>query len=275
MNIKELDPKRSLRAAYGASVRSSREERSWTQHDLAVRMGYGDAHISAVETGTKPPTLRFSRSADIAFGTGDKYERMYREMRNGVLLEGFPEYVEFEGRASEIRLFEVGIIPGLMQTPEYARVLAYSAVRRGEISPEHAEERVTVLMDRQARLTRRRPPMVFVVMDESCIRRTVGGREVMASQLDALVEFAERATTVLQVIPFESGERRSFDLPVNVLTLPDRSLFSYAESQYQGRLEREETAVARTLMTYHQLQAEALSQADTVALIAELRKGIT
>ncbi|MFH8555468.1 helix-turn-helix domain-containing protein [Streptomyces celluloflavus] len=276
MNRKELNPESSPQAAFGARLRRLREEHGWKQEDLAARMGYSSTHISAVETGRKMPTLRFSRSADLAFGTSgtaDTFEREWREIRHGSLLEGFPEYVGYEGRAVEIRLYEIGIIPGLLQTPEYARVLADSAVRRGAITPEQAAERVSFLAERQAALERPRPPMVFLVMDESCIRRPVGGREVMDAQLDRLVEFAARPTTVLQTAPFDIGERRTFDLPVNLLTLPDRSVISYAESQAQGHLDREATSVLPMLTAYHQLQAEALSQAASVAMISQLRKG--
>ncbi|MFE7608637.1 helix-turn-helix domain-containing protein [Streptomyces celluloflavus] len=276
MNRKELNPESSPQAAFGARLRRSREEHGWKQEDLAARMGYSSTHISAVETGRKMPTLRFSRSADLAFGTSgtaDTFEREWREIRHGSLLEGFPEYVGYEGRAVEIRLYEIGIIPGLLQTPEYAKVLADSAVRRGAITPEQAADRVSFLAERQAALERPRPPMVFLVMDESCIRRPVGGREVMDAQLDRLVEFAARPTTVLQTAPFDIGERRTFDLPVNLLTLPDRSVISYAESQAQGHLDREATSVLPMLTAYHQLQAEALSQAASVAMISQLRKG--
>ncbi|MCX2969841.1 MULTISPECIES: helix-turn-helix domain-containing protein [Streptomyces] len=276
MNRKELDPSSSPQAAYGARLRSSRESRGWTQEDLAQKMEYSSTHVSSVETGRKLPTLRFSRSADLVFGTeatNDTFERQWREMRHGSLLEGFPEYVGHEGRAVEIRLYEIGIIPGLLQTPDYARVLAESAVRRGSINAEQADERVSFLAERQAALERQRPPMVFVVMDESCIRRSVGGHAVMDAQLQRLVEFAAKPTTVLQVAPFDIGERRPFDLPVNVLTLPDRSVVAYAESQAQGHLDREATSVLPMLTAYHQLQAESLSQAASVAMITQVRKG--
>ncbi|NEY35230.1 helix-turn-helix domain-containing protein [Streptomyces sp. PRKS01-65] len=273
MNRRELDPDSSPQAAFGARLRSSREERGWTQEDLAAEMEYSSTHISSVETGRKMPTLRFSRSADRAFGAGDMFERMWREIRHGALLEGFPEYVGYEGRAVEIRLYEIGIVPGLLQTPEYARVLADSAVRRGAITPEQAAERVSFLAERQAALERARPPMMFVVMDESCIRRIIGGYEVMEAQLQRLNEFAERPNTVLQIAPFDIGERRPFDLPVNLLTLPDRSLVAYAESQARGHLDRETTSVLPLLTAYHQLQAEALSQAASVAMMSQLRKG--
>ena len=277
VNRKELDPESSPEAAFGARVRSSREAHGWKQEDLAEQTGYSSTHISAVETARKMPTLRFARSADIAFGTGetvDTFERQWREIRHGSLLEGFPQYVGHESRAVEIRLYEIGIIPGLLQTPEYARVLADSAVRRGAITPEQADERVSFLAERQAALVRPKPPMMFVTMDESCIRRPIGGPAVMDAQLARLIEFAELPNTLLQVAPYGIGERRTFDLPVNLLTLPDRSVMCYAESQSQGHLDREATSVMPMLTAYHQLQAESLSQADTVAMIQQVRKGI-
>ncbi|RSO07338.1 transcriptional regulator [Streptomyces sp. WAC 06783] len=276
MNRKELQPDSSPQAAFGARLRGVRERHGWTQDTLAERMGYSSVHISAVETGRKPPTLPFSRSADKALGlegAADTFEREFREIKHGSLLEGFPEYVGLEGRAVEIRLYNVGIIPGLLQTPEYARVLADSAVRRGAITPEQADERVAFLAGRQAALVRPRPPMMFVTMDESCIRRQVGGSSVMDAQLARLVDFADLPNTLLQVAPYEMGERRTFDLPVNILTLPDRSLICYAESQAQGNLDRESTSVVPVLTAYHQLQAEALSQAASVAMIKQVRKG--
>ncbi|MEC3997856.1 helix-turn-helix transcriptional regulator [Actinacidiphila sp. DG2A-62] len=276
VNRKELEPESSPRAAYGARVRTWRENRGWNQEGLAHAAGCSSQHISAVETARKPPTLRFSRKLDYAFGTANtehSFEREFYELRRGSLLEGFPEYLRHEGRAAEIRVFEIGIIPGLLQTPEYAQVLANSAVRRGSITSEQAEERLAFLAERQASLVREHPPMLFVTMDESCIRRSVGGPAVMEAQLARLVEFAGMPNTQLQVAPFAMGERRTLNLPVNLLTLADRSVIAYAESQAQGHLDRESVSVLPLLTAYHQLQVEAMSQADTVAMINELRKG--
>nr|WP_239110770.1 helix-turn-helix transcriptional regulator [Streptomyces microflavus] len=271
-----MNPASSPRAAYGARIRRFREARGWSQDELAPRIGYSSQHVSAVETVRKPPTLRFSRRSDQTFGTAgtvDSFEREWAEMRTGSLLAGFPEYVTFEGRAVELRLYNIGIIPGLLQTPEYARVLADSAARRGAITAEQADERVAFLMERQAALVRTPPPMIFVVMDESCVLRPVGGSAVMDAQLDHLLAFAEMPNTMLQVAPYEMGERRTFDLPVNILTLPDRSVVCYAESQAQGNLDRESSSVLPMLTAYHQLQRESLSKAATVARIRDLRKG--
>lgn len=269
MNKRELKPESSLQAAFGARLRSLREERGWTQEELAARMEYSSTHISSVETGRKLPTLRLARSADQVLGTGELFERLWREVRYGTLLEGFSEYVGYERRAVEIRLFETGIVPGLLQTPDYAAVLAASAVRRGAITAEQAEERVAFLAERQTALTRDRPPLVSVVLDESCIRRPVGPPDVMADQLASLASFADLPNTMLQVAPYSIGERRSFDLPVRLLTLPDRSMVAYAESQTQGHLDRDNRFVLPLVTAYHQLQAEALSQTASVAMIQQ------
>ncbi|MER5357147.1 helix-turn-helix transcriptional regulator [Streptomyces sp. NPDC002785] len=273
VNRKELDPDKSPVARFGQRLRQLRDERGWTQDELAVRMGCSGTHISAVETGRRPPTPRFSASADKAFGTGDQLERQGRAVWNTAILEGFPEFVAHEVRAAEIRLFELGIIPGLLQTPEYAAAITTGAVRRGAITEQQAEERLSLLARRQASLQRTPPPLVYVVLDESCIRRPVGGPGVMAEQVDRLVAFAALPSTVVQVAPFDLGERRAFDLPVTLLTLADRSQIAYTESAQQGRLERDMRFVQPLVTAYHQMQAEALSQAASVAVIEQVRKG--
>ncbi|MFG3041336.1 helix-turn-helix domain-containing protein [Streptomyces sp. NPDC048330] len=277
VNRKALDPDRDPMAAYGARLRRLREEQGWTQEELAARTGYSSKHISGVEIGSRPSTLKFSGAVDVAFGlegTDRSFDRECRQVRHGVLLEGFPEYVHHERRAVEIRLFAIGIIPGLLQTPAYARALATSSVARGGITVNQAAQRVAYLAERQRILERPSPPMLFVVMDESCIRRPIGGSEVMAAQLDRIAEFAASPNSVIQMAPFAMGERRPVDLPVNLVTLSDRTVLCYAESQARGHLERDGGAVSSMLTGYHQLAADSLSQADSLAMIDEARKGM-
>ncbi|MFJ9158402.1 helix-turn-helix domain-containing protein [Streptomyces griseoviridis] len=274
LNRKELDPEKSPSAAFGQRLRTLRDERGWTQDELADRMGCSGTHISAVETGRRPPTRRFATNADRVFGTGGRLERQSQAVRYTALLEGFPEYVTHEARAAEIRLYEVGVVPGLLQTSEYAAALEEDAVRREAITIEQADERVDLVAKRQGALLRSPSPLISVVLDEGCVRRPMGPPAVMDAQFGRLLEFAELPSTVLQVAPFSMGARRPFSLPITVLTMPDRSLVSYAESAQRGHLERENSAVLPILAAYHQLQAEALSQAASVAMIQKLRKGI-
>ncbi|MEU5979619.1 helix-turn-helix transcriptional regulator [Streptomyces sp. NPDC047315] len=276
VNRKELNPDASPQAALGARLRSTREALGWKQKDFAERVGYSPTQVSHLETGRKMPTLRFVRSTDAAFGTADtseSFEREWREIKHGVLLEGFPEYLAQEARAAEIRLFEVGLVPGPLQTREYATALADSAVRRGDVTAEKAAERVELLMERQAALKRTPPPSVFAVLDESCVRRPIGGDAVMDGQLQRLIEFAELPNNALHIAPYAMGESRPFDRAVNLLTLSDRSVISYVESQTQGQLDRELVSVLPLVRSYYQLQTEAFSQAESIAMIEQLRKG--
>ncbi|MFE4976719.1 Scr1 family TA system antitoxin-like transcriptional regulator [Kitasatospora sp. NPDC056651] len=272
VNKVELEPDSSPTAKFGADLRSAREARGWIQEKLAHAIGYSATHVSAVETGRRSPTARLSRELDRAFGFDDYFVRKSRDLKSSTILEGFPEYVSHESKAVELRLFALGIVPGLLQTPDYAKAIAAGAVRRGSITEEQAEERVAYLARRQANLRREVPPQIHAVLDESCIRRPVGGKAVMAAQLDELVAFARMPNTVLQVAPYAIGEDRSFDLPVNIITLPDRSLMSYAESAHQGHLERDSGAVPSMLTAYYQLQAFAHSQAESVAVVSRLRE---
>ncbi|MFD5147985.1 helix-turn-helix domain-containing protein [Streptomyces sp. NPDC058401] len=273
MNRKELDPEKSPRAAFGQRLRALRDERGWTQDELAERMGCSGSHISAVETGRRSPTPHFAASGDRVFGTGDRLERQSRAVRSTALLEGFPEYVSHEARAAEIRLYEVGVMPGILQTPQYATALNERAVERGASTAEQAEERIALVAGRQAALLRTPSPLVFVVLDESCLLRPVGDPAIMDAQLAKLIDFAALPNTVLQIARFDMGDRRPLSLPLYILTMQNRSLVSYAESAQRGQLERDSSSVVPLLTAYHQLQAEATSQAESVALIHQLRKG--
>lgn len=276
VNRKELNPDAGPAAAFGARLRSAREARGWNQDEFGVRIGYSGRHVSGVETGHKPPTRRFSLATDTALGlegTDDSFERAWRDLRHGVLLQGFPEYVRLEGRAVEIKFFEVGVIPGLLQTSAYAQALDASAVARGAITPDQAEERLSLLLDRQAALMRPVPPLMVAVLDESCVRRPVGGATAMDAQLQHLIDFAERPNTMLQLAPYSLGEHRPFNRLVNLLTLSDRSVVSYVESQTRGHLDRELASAVPLMRDYHQLQAMSLSQTASVDMIHQLRKG--
>ncbi len=276
MNRKELNPDAGPEAAYGARLRRLREARGWKQDDLAERIGYTGRHVSGVETAGKPPTRQFSAAVDAALGlagTAESFVSEWGEIRHGVLLQGFPEYVELEGRAAEIRLFDSGLVPGPLQTRGYAEALATAAVKRQVITTEQAEERVCLLMDRQASLRRSVPPLVIVVLDESCVRRSIGGGAVMRDQVESLVEFAEEPNTMLQLAPYSFGEHRPFDRLVNLLTLNDRSVVSYVESETRGYLDRDLASVVSLMRAYHLLQAGCLSQTATVDMLHQLRKG--
>ncbi|MEU8511665.1 helix-turn-helix transcriptional regulator [Kitasatospora sp. NPDC048722] len=272
MNRRNLDPTSSPREAFGALLRSSREAIGWTQEDLAQAMGYSDSYISAVETGRKSTSRDFVRAADQALGTGQTLELMWVGMRRKGFLEGFPEHAAQEARASEIRIYEPNLIPGLLQTKAYASAIEAAAVQRGSSTPDQADERVKFLVTRQRLLKRAAPPVIHAVIDESGLYRQVGGAATMRAQLDHLAEMAAKPYVIFQVAPFSLAEHAPFWSFVTLLTFADRSVVGYTESADHGFVVREDGTVRAWERAYDRLQVEALTSAATLELIRKARK---
>ncbi|WP_395298067.1 DUF5753 domain-containing protein [Kitasatospora hibisci] len=197
---------------------------------------------------------------------------MYWQHRHTALVPGFPEYANYESRATEIRQFEINVIPGLLQMPEYAAALEAGHVRQGSATQEQAEERVNFLMTRQQCFERTPPPLFHAVLDESCIRRPIGGREVMIAQLLHLEELSQQPNVAIQVAPFNLGEDRPFMRMVFLLTMPDRRVLGYSENEHRGFLDRDAEAVLPLVKGYDRLQIEAMNQADSMAMIRSVRR---
>ncbi|MFJ9457826.1 helix-turn-helix domain-containing protein [Kitasatospora sp. NPDC101447] len=274
MEPDEDDQSLSPAVRFGNELRRQRRARGWSQVELGKRMGYSHGLISYLEGAKKPVTRKFAVAADRVFDTGGVFVELWRRISNASLLEGFEEYVDAEMRCRKIRTFELNVIPGLFQTEAYAAALASAAVLRGSISQSQAVERVDFLMGRQQVLHRVPPPTVHAVMDESCLLRPVGGRDVMLHQLRHLESLAELPTLTLQVAPFALGEHVPFTMPVVLLTLRDRSVVGYAESQARGIVERGRKTVEAWDSDYDQLQVESLSKVASLDVIRAARKDL-
>ncbi|AWI32017.1 MULTISPECIES: helix-turn-helix domain-containing protein [Streptomyces] len=121
-----------------------------------------------------------------------------------VLPGWFSMYVSLEGAAALIRAYEPHFVPGLLQTEDYARAVMRSGAL-GATSAEDIERHVALRMERQGLLSRSDAPRFWVIMDETVIRRPVGGSKVMRAQLDRLLQAAERPNVTLQVAEFATG----------------------------------------------------------------------
>lgn len=237
-------------------------------------MGYSHGLVSYIERAKKPVTFNFAVKADEVFDTGGTFYELWRRYSNASLLEGFPEFAEAEARCRKLRTFELGVIPGLLQTPAYATALEAASVRRGSTTQAQADERVAFLAHRQRLLEQEHPPTVHAVLDESCIVRPIGGASVMAAQLEHLEALAARPNITIQMAPFSVGEIRPFLLPVVLLTLPDRSVVGYAESHSRGHLERGRATVAAWVEDYDRLTVESLNTAASLAMIRAVRRDL-
>ena len=140
---------------------------------------------------------------------------------NDVLPAWFEPYLGLEQAASIIRSYEVAFIPGLLQTPEYAR--AVIRLMDG-VSEAGADQRVALRVQRQQLLHRPSPPRLWVVIDETALRRPIGGRAVMLEQVDYLVRMSRLTNVTVQVMPFSAGGHAAAGGQVTMLRFPEELL---------------------------------------------------
>jgi transcriptional regulator with XRE-family HTH domain len=153
---------------FGEELKAQRVKRGWTQVELGRKLDrYSDSYISDIERGAKPPTLDFARKCDNLFDLPGTFERLYAIVKRA---EEYPAWFEsvvvpFEVKASRINGWELGTMPGLLQTEEYARALI--RVSRHDAPDEEVERLVAVRIGRQGIFTGSAPPKVWYVIDEA------------------------------------------------------------------------------------------------------------
>ncbi|MFB7911535.1 helix-turn-helix domain-containing protein [Kitasatospora sp. NPDC056076] len=274
MNKKKIDPESSPWAPFGIQLRNFREAKDILQEELAPLLECSPSHLSYIELAHRPPSRRLAELADIALNTGGTMLLMWYQLKNAAILEGFPEYARYEGVAEQIRVFENDVMSGLFQTRAYATAIETGYARQGNVPLKLAEERIEFRLARQQLLERPSPPLVHAVLGETCLRRIVGGRDVMVEQLLYLEKLIDRPNVVIQIAPFTLGETRPLTHPVSLLTMPSRKVLAYGEIEQRGYIDRDTKSVGALVKQYDRLAVEALGQAETLAFVRAARRDL-
>ncbi|WP_371102637.1 helix-turn-helix domain-containing protein [Streptomyces sp. PU_AKi4] len=277
------------RRKLGAELRTLRTSAGLTSGEAARLAGWHQSKVSRIETGTsgvKPadvrllldvygvadPQLRELLLMLSGSGDGDGRHHWWHAYR-GVLPPTYRDFISLESQASAMRTLETTVIPGLLQTPEYARAVTEAALE--DASEERLDTLVEVRLARQDVLRATPPLELSAVLDEAVLRREVGGPGVMTRQLDRLVEAARLPQVRLQVLPFSAGAHigvtgpfvifsfsRTSDLDVVVLDHLTSSL----------HLERKEDLRVYS-EAFDALSVHALSPEDSLDFIAGTAAG--
>ena len=254
----------SALALFSAELRRARAAGRLTQEQLADKVGYSPSLVAHVETGSRAPSLDFARRCDEALGSGGLLARLQPLARSAAYPAWFRDWVEIEREATALRWFEPLLIPGLLQTEEYARAVLAAA---HPASPEAEVERlVSARMDRQAILDAAEPPLLWVILDEGVLTRPVGGPAVMRAQLDRLIEAARRPRIVLQVVPFGTGAHPGLDGRFAIASFGGAPDVVYLDNALAGQVVEGPAELARAAFLYDILKAEALSPGASIQL---------
>ncbi|MDH6623154.1 transcriptional regulator with XRE-family HTH domain [Streptomyces sp. LBL] len=277
------------RRKLGAELRALRTGAGLTSGEAARLVGWHQSKVSRIETGTsgvKPADVRLLLDA---FGVRDSQLREllmvlagfdesagrhhWWHAYRGVLPPTYRDFISLESQASAMRTLETSVVPGLLQTPEYARAVTRAAV--DGLDDERLDALVEVRLARQDVLRSQPPLELSAVLDEAVLRREVGGPEIMTRQLEQLVEAARLPHVRLQVLPFAAGAHVGVTGPFVIFSFSTTSdldvvvLDHLTSSLY---LERGEDLQAYT-EAFNALQFHALSPEDSLDYIAATGDG--
>ena len=266
------------RRELGTLLRSLRNEKNLTVEDVAVSLMCSPSKVSRMETGHGAATPRDIRDLCNLYGVTDQAERdRLMKLARESKLQGwwqsydltYATYVGLEAEAVAISDFQSSVVPGLLQTPDYARAGHEGTMPR--LSNEQIEMQIQAKLTRQSLLTEVNPLTFRAVMDEAVLRRVVGGPQVMGKQLDRLIEVARLPNVTLQIIPFTVGSHPGLESNFNILELPKPTpsivfVEGLVGSMY---LERAED-LKRYQEVFERLQTVALSPKDTINAIAKI-----
>jgi transcriptional regulator with XRE-family HTH domain len=265
-------------------LRRLREVARLTCEEVADHLECSASKISRVETGRVSVSPRDVRDMLELYGVPaaqreslvqlarDSRQKGWWHAYSDTMQPQMATYIGLESAASEIRIYEVSLIPGLLQTEDYARAV----IRAGMVnSPaEDIERRVSLLMARQPAVVREDPPKVWAVLDEAALRRRVGGAGLMRLQLEHLLAQAALPNVAVQVIPFGGGAHPAMGRPFIILVFPERvdTDVVYLEDLTSALYLEDVAEVDRYNVFFNHLRATALSFDDSAALITSVLK---
>ncbi|WP_369201908.1 helix-turn-helix domain-containing protein [Streptomyces sp. PU-14G] len=271
------------RRRLGQELRRLREQRGMTAEEVADRLLVSQSKISRLENGRRSISQRDVRDLCEVYEVEDRrivdsLMQMAKESRQQGWWHAFGDipysvYIGLETDAASLRVYEPQVVPGLLQTHPYAEAVVAGALP--EATAADIERRVQVRLRRQDRIRDERNPLrLWAVLDESVLRREVGGKHTMAEQLEYLNEMSQRPHVTLQVMPFSMGAHPGVNGQYAILEFPDASdsTVIYLEGVTSDLYLEKANDVQNYSVMYEHLRAQALNPDQTREFIEKVAK---
>lgn len=240
-----------LQQFFADELRRAREAAGMTQEQLATKMYVSKSLVAMVETGQRAPRRDFATAVDDALGADGRFDRMReRLLRGEATPEWFRPWVDYEQHATTIRAFEPNVVPGLLQTEEYARALT------GD------EDATAARLARQRILDQDTPPEVFDIIDESVLHRQIGTLDVMCKQMMRLAE----APVGVQILPTGADSYLGVDGSFELATVDGRECV-YVHTPARGFVLDSDEIISAVRHRWDVIRGEALPQRQSRELI--------
>ncbi|MGW0603404.1 helix-turn-helix domain-containing protein [Streptomyces sp. NPDC002644] len=271
------------RRRLGQELRRLREQKGMTAEEVAERLLVSQSKISRLENGRRSISQRDVRDLCGVYEVEDQrivdsLMQMAKDSRQQGWWHSFGDipysvYIGLETDAASLRVYDPQVVPGLLQTRQYAESLITGALP--ETAASDIEKRVKVRLRRQQRINAQENPLrLWTVLDEAALRRIVGNRAVMREQLEHLVEQAQLPHVTVQVIPFNLGAHPGLNGQYAILEFPDASDSSvvYIEGVTSDLYLEKPNDVHKYSVMYEHLRAQALNVEQSRQFIEDIAK---
>ncbi|MFI2371968.1 Scr1 family TA system antitoxin-like transcriptional regulator [Streptomyces sp. NPDC018833] len=253
-------------------ARRMRARKGWTQEQLGDRIGFTASAVSAMETCAQPASDEMLVQLEAALGDG---LGLFEQAREYVRLDKYPaqfkNYALLEQKALGLHLYATLVVHGLFQTEEYARALIGGGYP--PLSEHRVEELVEARLARRALFEREPVALIELILEESVLRRTIGGEEVMRGQMCYLAECGRRRNVTLQVLPLNAGlggEYAGARGGMELVETPEHDRLVYLEMQGESLLIKDPAKVSTLMQRYARIRAQALDRRESLGLIERL-----
>jgi transcriptional regulator with XRE-family HTH domain len=255
---------------FGALLRHFRERNGVTREDLGKEGGYSESMVTKIERGERTPSPAFIANADRLLGAQGALKSVAEEVSRAT--DQFPDwfgpFAEEERKCASLHLYANHVVPGLLQTEDYARAIFTSS--RPSLDDEEIERRVTARLDRQALITRKPLPILSYVLEESILTRPLGGKQVLKGQLRKILDTAELRNVEIQVMPHSRETHAAAQGPLVLVETPEHRTFGYCEGQDDSVYVSDPMRVSVLSARYGILRAQALNPEESMRLVERL-----
>jgi uncharacterized protein DUF5753 len=263
-----LDPDSSLWDWMAVDLYFYRTMRGLSCAQLGRHLKVNRQAVSNMEAGRYRLDETKAKILDTLWELNEHFQRLLRYARAGHDVNWFKAYVQYEPKATAISYYAALIIPGLLQTPEYAKALFVAGQ-----AVEDIDAAVRARMARQEILTRKRPPHLWVLLKQSALEDPVGGANVMRAQLAHLLEAGKEPNIAIRVVPRALGAHVGLDGSFSIMTVSEGNA-AYMEACGGGRLSLDTAEIDRFQLRFDRLGVEALSRDSTRSLITRVMENM-
>ncbi|MFJ4617984.1 Scr1 family TA system antitoxin-like transcriptional regulator [Streptomyces sp. NPDC088812] len=255
---------RTQREKYGEELRLRRTTAGLTQEELGDQVVCSPTLISHYEAGRRLPKPDDAQRIDRALKTDGFFARWLEDLESKYN-DYFAAVAELEQQATLIQQFALSLVPGVFQTPSYARAL-FRAYRPNHTA-EELDEAVVIRTERARILDGPLKPVIWTLLDEAVLRRRIGGPQVMAEQLHKIADMAEAGRLRLHVLPYGVGAHALLESYLTLMSFEDSAPVAYVEGFLTGHLMDDPALVAASQTAYALALSDALSHQESVALV--------